>query len=305
MAEEIFICPEGSVGRVDKILASAFPNKSRSLIQRAIERKMVYRKDGTFLDPKSKVIPGDELIINLVREQSVPLQGVKIPLNILFEDSEILVLDKASGMVVHPGDGTKDNTLVHALLNHCPNQLCPVGAPERPGIVHRLDKETSGVMVIAKTELAYYSLTKQFSERKTNKEYLALVSGMVKGNSGQIDQPIGRHPKIRVRMAVVKNGKEARSEWKLISRYVEKYSLLRVRILTGRTHQIRVHLSHTGHPLAGDLTYGSTKKSIFNRVMLHANLLEFTHPTTLEKVTFKSEPPKEFEDRINLLKLIK
>lgn len=305
MTEEIFICPEGSVGRVDKILASAFPDKSRSLIQRAIEKKMVYRKDGTFLDPKSKVIPGDELIINLVREQSVPLQGVKIPLDILFEDSEIIVLDKASGMVVHPGDGTKDDTLVHALLNHCPNHLCPIGAPERPGIVHRLDKETSGVMVIAKSELAYYSLIKQFSERKTNKEYLALVSGMVKGNSGQIDQPIGRHPKIRVRMAVVKNGKEARSEWKVISRYVEKYTFLRVRILTGRTHQIRVHLSYIGHPLAGDLTYGYKKNSIFNRVMLHASLLEFTHPTKLKKLTFKSDPPKEFEERKNLLKPIK
>jgi 23S rRNA pseudouridine1911/1915/1917 synthase len=305
MTEEIFICPEGSVGRLDKILASAFPDKSRSLIQRAIEKKMVYRKDGTFLDPKSKVIPGDELIINLVREQSVPLQGVKIPLDILFEDSEIIVLDKASGMVVHPGDGTKDDTLVHALLNHCPNHLCPIGAPERPGIVHRLDKETSGVMVIAKSELAYYSLIKQFSERKTNKEYLALVSGMVKGNSGQIDQPIGRHPKIRVRMAVVKNGKEARSEWKVISRYVEKYTFLRVRILTGRTHQIRVHLSYIGHPLAGDLTYGYKKNSIFNRVMLHASLLEFTHPKKLKKLTFKSEPPKEFEERINLLKPIK
>ncbi len=302
MSEVLFICPDGSAGRVDKILACAFPEKSRALIQRAIENNKVYRKDGSNLEAKTKVFAGEELIINLSIEVASPLKAKNIPLEILFEDDDLIVLNKSSGMIVHPGDGTKDDTLVHALLYHYPDSLCPVGAPERPGIVHRLDKETSGVMVVAKSERAYHSLVDQFAQRKTEKEYLALTTGVFKDKeNGTIDQPIGRHPKNRVKMAVVEHGKPAITKWEQISTYSNTYSLLKVKILTGRTHQIRVHFSFLGFPLAGDLTYGAKKNSIFSRVMLHAHRLRFSHPVSKEERVFEANLPKDFDGCLRIL----
>ena len=301
MGENIFICPDGTTGRVDKILAQAFPEISRSHIQKAIEGNKVRRKDGSTLIPKTKIRTGDELWIDLSREDVAPLIGRDIPIDVLFEDDEILVINKASGMVVHPGDGTQDDTLIHALLYHYPDCLCPIGAPERPGIVHRLDKETSGVMVVAKSERAYYSLVDQFSQRKTGKEYFALVFGFLPTSLGKVDQPIGRHPKNRTKMAVVEHGKPALTEWETITQYKEPFTFLRVKIHTGRTHQIRVHLSHLGHPLAGDSTYGAKKNTAFNRVMLHAHCLKFTHPLSNQELTFSAELPQDFQTSLELL----
>lgn len=301
MAEELFVCPDGELDRVDKILARSFPEISRSLIKRAIESKKVKKRGGLNLLPKSKVLPGEELIIDLSREETVPLKARNLPLEIVFEDEDLLVVDKKSGMIVHPGDGTKDDTLIHALLHYCPDELCPIGAPERPGIVHRLDKETSGVMVVAKTEKAYYSLVEQFSERRTEKEYYALVSGILPSSVGQIDQPIGRHPKNRVKMAVVNNGKPALTDWRVISRFSESFTLAQVRIHTGRTHQIRVHFSFLGYPLAGDINYGAKKNLAFSRVMLHAYCLKFYHPLSGKKLTFAADLPKDFNSGLNFL----
>lgn len=301
MAEELFICPEGLSGRVDKILAQVFPDKSRSLIQKAIEGKKVRRQEGALLVAKTKIYAGEALVIDLSRDDIIPLVARDIPLTILYEDEEIVVINKVSGMVVHPGDGTKDDTLVHALLHQYPNGLCPVGAPERPGIVHRLDKETSGVMVIAKSERAYYSLVDQFSQRKTDKEYFALVFGELPEEKGRVDKPIGRHPKNRTRMAVVEHGKSALTEWETIRTYQGPFSFLRVKIHTGRTHQIRVHLSFLGHPLAGDSTYGAKNHPDFNRVMLHAHCLKLTHPVSAEQLTFRAELPQDFETCLQLL----
>ena len=298
MNEEVFICPDGPKERVDKILAQAFPEKSRALIQRAIEDKKVKRQNGAKLEAKTKVCSGDVLLINLSREEVKPLCGNNIPIKVIYEDEEILVINKASGMVVHPGDGTQDDTLVHALLYLYPDTLCPIGAPERPGIVHRLDKETSGVMVIAKSEKAYYSLVDQFSRRKTGKEYIALVQGVVSSRKGKIDQPVGRHPKNRIKMAVVQNGKSAISEWEIMEKFQDSFCLLRVRIHTGRTHQIRVHFSFLGHPLAGDLTYGAKNDPNFNRVMLHAQRLEIFHPVSGEKLSFTADLPPDFQQGI-------
>ena len=303
MVKEIFVCPEGSAGRVDKILANAFPDKSRSLIQRAIERKMVCRKNGTHLNAKSKVIEGEELIVDLSHEEKIPLCGVNIPLNILFEDSEILVIDKPSGMVVHPGDGTKNDTLIHALMYHRANQLCAIGAPERPGIVHRLDKETSGVMVVAKSESAHLSLLDQFASRKTAKIYQAIVCRKLEGR-GEYKQPIGRHPTVRVKMAVCEKGKPALTKWKSLKVMSDQFTYIECEIMTGRTHQIRVHLSSAGHPLAGDKTYGykaNKSDEPISRVMLHACKLSFEHPETSRKLEFSAPLPADFQQCLKRL----
>jgi 23S rRNA pseudouridine1911/1915/1917 synthase len=300
MSEERFLCPDGTNGRADKVLACAFPQTSRSQIKRAIESGKIRREDGNPLDPKSKLIPGDSLVVDLSPSKSQVHSPVPIPLSILFEDENLIVIDKAAGMVVHPGDGTGEDTLVHALLHHCQGSLCPIGAPNRPGIVHRLDKGTSGVMVVAKTEQAYHSLVGQFSERTTGKVYQALVAGHPHPPDGEISLPIGRHPKIRVKMAVVeKGGKPAHTEWKTLSLYAEKFALLECRIHTGRTHQIRVHLSSMNHPLAGDSTYGykASKNAghLFPRVMLHARALSFVHPQSGDTLSFSAPIPKDFE----------
>lgn len=306
MSEQRFLCPDGTFDRADKVLAAAFPQASRSQIKRAIESGKIRREVGPPLEPKSKLTCGDPLIVDLSLPQSQVHSPVPIPLAVLFEDEDLIVIDKISGMVVHPGDGTGEDTLVHALLHHCPGSLCPVGAPDRPGIVHRLDKETSGVMVVAKTEMAYHSLVTQFSERTTGKVYHALVAGHPHPSDGEIFLPIGRHHKVRVKMAVVnKGGKPAHTEWKTLSLFAEKFALLECRIHTGRTHQIRVHLSSMNHPLAGDSTYGykSSKNEghHFSRVMLHARTLNFVHPQSGDELSFSAPIPKDFQTAISEL----
>lgn len=306
MSEEHFRCPDGVCDRVDKILATAFPFVSRSQIKRAIESGKIRREDGIRLDPKSKLASGDSLIVDLVPLKSEVHQPVALPLSVLFEDEDLIVLDKAAGMVVHPGDGTGKDTLVHALLHHCGDSLCSIGSPDRPGIVHRLDKETSGVMVVAKTEKAHHSLARQFSERKTGKLYQALVAGHPRLSKGDISLPIGRHPKIRVKMAIVeKGGKSAHTEWNTISLYAEKFALLECRIHTGRTHQIRVHLSAINHPIAGDSTYGyrasKNEGNHFPRVMLHARILTFFHPQSGDALSFSAPLPTDFQSAISAL----
>ena len=306
MSEERFLCPEGTSDRADKVLAAAFPEASRSQIKRAIESGKIRREDGNRLDPKSKLNPGDSLVIDLVHPKSEAHRAVPIPLGVLFEDEDLIVVDKATGMVVHPGDGTGEDTLIHALLHHCGGQLCPIGSPDRPGIVHRLDKETSGVMVVAKTEKAYYSLVDQFAGRTTGKLYQALICGHPRLLKGEVSLPIGRHPKVRTKMAVVeKGGKPAHTQWSLISLYAEKFALVECRILTGRTHQIRVHMSSLNHPLAGDSTYGykaSKNEGInFPRIMLHARVLSFTHPRSGEELSFSAEVPEDFQAAVSTL----
>ena len=306
MSEERFLCPDGSVDRADKVLASAFPETSRSRIKRAIEEGQIRRENGSPLDPKSKLSPGECLIVDLTPPEKQIHSPVPIPLSVIYEDEDLIVIDKVSGMVVHPGEGTGEDTLVHALLHHCKSELCPIGVPDRPGIVHRLDKETSGVMVVAKTEKAYHSLVSQFSQRTTGKLYHALVAGRPQSDKGEISFPIGRHPKVRVKMAVVeKGGKPAHTQWKVLSSYKEKFSLVECRISTGRTHQIRVHLSSSGHPLAGDSTYGYKSSKYggyrFPRVMLHAQSLRFLHPLSGKQLTFSTPVPKDFESALSLL----
>ena len=291
------------MGRVDKVLAESFPEISRSLIQKAIEEGRVSRVNGERLEPKTKLLCGDELMIDLSRPSVQMHAPFEYKLNILYEDDFIIVINKPSGMVTHPGDGTGPDTLVHALMHHL-DILCPVGAPDRPGIVHRLDKDTSGVIVVAKTEKAYHHLVDQFAERKVGKEYLALVHGSLSLDSGQFTGPIGRHPKVRVKMCVSETGKKALTTWKVATRFSNDFTLVSCTILTGRTHQIRVHFSDANHPLAGDPTYGGNRKNqthVFPRVMLHACKLKLLHPIEGVKMKWEAPFPKDFTEPIEQL----
>jgi len=295
--EQVYTCPDGQSGRADKLLAEKYSEFSRGFIKQSIEDGKITRVDGSVIEPKTKLSPGDQLRVCLVRPTVDSLIPYEHNLDVLFEDEHILVINKEAGMVVHPGDGTDDKTLVHALLHHCPNHLSPVGAPLRPGIVHRLDKDTSGVMVVAKTEVAHLSLADQFANRETNKVYHAIVCGKL-ADSGEFNQPIGRHPTVRVKMAVSEKGKPALTRWEIKRVYRDSFSYVECEILTGRTHQIRVHFSANGHPLAGDSTYGYRERlggaGLFARVMLHAWKLSIEHPESQEMQHFCAPIPEDF-----------
>ena len=306
MPEQTFIVPEGSSpDRADKILAAHYPEVSRAAIQRSIESGKVRRKNGDRIEAKKKLQPGEVLLVDLSPKPIPSLRPVDLPIEILYEDESLVVVDKPAGMVVHPGDGTGEDTLVHALLHHCDGKLSSVGAPDRPGIVHRLDKDTSGVMVVAKTDPVHHALVKQFAGRETGKEYLALASGVPREKSGSVTLPIGRHPTIRVKMAVVEKGKHAHTDWEIIESFGDLASLIRCRIHTGRTHQIRVHLSSLGHPIAGDETYGfkpaRSKIPSPPRVLLHAQKLCFIHPANSEAMNIEASVPSDFSDYVELL----
>ena len=301
MSERIieFQVPEGvSVVRADKLFAAEFEDVSRARFQRAFEAGQV-TFDGEVIDKRFKVNrPG---LLRAVLEEpqfDARPQPVDLPLDIVFEDESLIVVNKAPGMVTHPGSGTGDDTLVHALLYHCGEHLSTVGAPDRPGIVHRLDKETSGLIVVAKTDKAHHKLAAAFSARETYKRYTALVLGLPKKSSGSCVEPIGRHPVVRTRMAVQKNGREAHTDWRVEEAFGREAALVSCVIHTGRTHQIRVHMSHTGHPLLGDTTYGFKPNRLkgfdIPRVMLHSTELRVVHPETGVLSSFEARLPQDF-----------
>jgi len=285
--------------RADKVLCAELPELSRSRVQKLFEAGLVWRDDEA-LDKSEKLRAGDMISFGIPPVQPARLRPVDIPLRVIYEDEHMLAIDKAPGMVVHPGAGTAENTLVHALLFHCKGSLSGIGGEERPGIVHRLDKETSGVMVAAKTDAAFLALAKSFEERQTHKCYLALVAGGPSLPGGTVDAPIGRHPTNRQKMSVRDWGRPALSEWEIVERFDRTATLLRVRIHTGRTHQVRVHMSHIGYPLAGDPAYGwqmnSWPKDVpVPRVMLHAWKLTIPHPITGEPLELEAPLPEDFK----------
>ncbi len=291
-----FVVPDGAPAeRGDKLLARHLADFSRAELQRIFEAGRVTRGD-EILTQKTRLQAGDELEILPLPQVETAIEPADIPLDVLFEDAHLIAIDKPAGMVTHPGNGTGADTLVHALLHHCGTQLSPVGAPERPGIVHRLDKETSGVIVVAKTAAAHHALAEQFQSRRTYKEYLAIASGIPTLASGSIKEPIGRHPTQRTRMAITPGGRHAHTDWRLENPLGEHAARLRCIIHTGRTHQIRVHLKHLGHPILGDPTYGRNQPNCppAPRVMLHAHVLEIDHPKTGERLRFTAEPPADF-----------
>lgn len=297
------ISAEGTHPRLDAYLASKLDDLSRSRIQ-ALIREQYIRVNGKPAKPRDSVKTGDS--ISVVIPEAVPdiAAPQDIPLEILFEDADIIVIHKAHGMVVHPAPGNPDGTLVNALLHHCKGKLSGIGGVERPGIVHRLDKDTSGCLVVAKTDIAHQSLVTQFSERSSmEKLYLAVTHGIPLKDKDTIFTHIGRHPVNRQKMAVITPpaGKTAITDYRILATDIAtKTALIRCHLHTGRTHQIRVHLHHIGTPILGDPIYGKKHELPTPRLMLHAWQLSFEHPVSRQKLHFTAPPPDDFKPWLDL-----
>ena len=285
--------------RLDRWLAKQVESLSRSRIQKLIEQGQV-QINGQVCDRKKEPISqGDHITITIPAATPYEIKPEKIPLDILYEDDQMLIVNKAAGMVVHPAPGHDTGTLVHALLAHCGTDLTGVGGVQRPGIVHRLDKNTTGAMVVAKTETALHSLQKQIQTKTARREYLGLVNGAPKVEQGTVDQPIGRHPKHRKKMAIVpiaQGGSAAVTHWKTVER-IGNYTLMHFQLETGRTHQIRVHSLHLGLPIVGDADYGAGRSAGVKLPgqALHAFRLTLAHPVTSETVCAEAPLPAHWE----------
>jgi 23S rRNA pseudouridine1911/1915/1917 synthase len=287
------VSPGDARKRIDVFLAGHLPEFSRVRIQKLIHEGFV-TLNGNAPRAAEPVRVGDRIRLIEPPIQSLDLQPEEIALSVLFEDTDVLVLNKPAGISVHPGAGQHSGTLVNALLAHCKN-LSGIGGKQRPGIVHRLDKGTSGCLVVAKNDAAHLALSKQFAARTVEKTYLALVAGKLRRNAGTIEAPIARHRVHRKKMAVAgKEGREARTDFRVI-RSSAAASLLECRLHSGRTHQIRVHLQHLGHPILGDTVYGNKGAGKFLRPMLHAWKLAFDHPRTKARMHFEAGLPDDFE----------
>ncbi|MEX1255537.1 MAG: RluA family pseudouridine synthase [Dehalococcoidia bacterium] len=290
MTDSHDIVADRSGERLDVFVARRLPELTRSRVRRLIDLHLV-TVDGR---PPAKagvaLERGQRIVVSLPAPEPSTLEPESIPLSVVYEDDDMLVVDKAPGLAVHPSPGHARHTLVNAVLAHCPD-LSGIGGEGRPGIVHRLDKDTSGLIIVAKNDAAHLSLARQLKERQVEKTYLALVDGRVEPPDGEIDAAIGRHPVHRKKMAVVERGRAARTRYRVL-REVDGRSLLEVRPETGRTHQIRVHLAHIGHPIAGDPLYGRAHP-LLERQFLHAHRLAFRHPRTGERIELSAPLPDD------------
>ncbi len=297
-------------GRLDIFLRAKFPAASRGTMQRLIEQGHV-RVNGKTAKPTHSPRAGEEIAIHWPDAQPAGAQPEEIPLDILFEDKSLLVLNKPAGLVVHPSAGHEKHTLVNALLHHCAGQLSGIGGVARPGIVHRLDKKTSGCLVVAKNDETHLALSKQFSERRVEKIYNAIICGLPARDSGEIHAAITRHSRHRKRMTVCDDdsGRVAHTSWRVLEK-LNSATYIEAQIHTGRTHQIRVHFQFLGHPLVGDETYGAKQnKKLMEltgyaapRVMLHSRELSFIHPRTEKEMCFESPLPKDFREALKCLR---
>jgi len=310
----IIVPPEAAGRRLDAFLAAQLTDTSRAHIQRAIANGDVAINERT-VKPSYRIRAGEEIQVEL--PEAAPLEAAPepIPLDIIYEDSDLIVINKPAGMVVHPGAGVSSGTLANALVYHF-NQLSQTQGALRPGIVHRLDVGTSGVIVVAKTDRAHLNLAEQFEERRVFKSYVALVYGQVVASEGRIDAPIGRDPRHRVKMAVRRagEGRAALTLYRVAERFSE-FTLLKAEIKTGRTHQIRVHLAHIKHPVVGDSTYDSGRSNTIKhpplraavaklgRPFLHAARLSFTHPTSGERAEFSAPLPAELQAFLEMVRV--
>ena len=318
---EIAVPPGVEGERLDRVLANTLPDRSRSFLKRLIENGRLLRDDETgrtIVEPSYRVKPGEKFLLEIPEAVDAEPIGEKIPLDVRYEDDDLIVMDKPAGMVVHPAPGNPSGTLVNALIAHCGDSLQGIGGVRRPGIVHRLDKDTSGLMVAAKTGPAHEGLTTQFSERTVERAYAALVWGLPRPAAGTIDGNIGRSRRDRKKMSVRREGgKPARTNYLVETVFHGgAASLIECRLETGRTHQIRVHLAHEGHPVIGDPVYGggATRARLASvredaaalisrlaRQALHAKSLGFTHPVTGEEHCFDSEIPGDIGEILRVL----
>ena len=281
--------------RIDKIVNSIEPEISRTAVQRMIEEGNILVNDKK-VRTSYKVSLNDVVTIKEEEPKETDLLPENIPLDIIYEDDDILIVNKEKGMVVHPGNGNPDGTLVNAVLARCKDSLSGIGGKIRPGIVHRIDKDTSGLVIVAKNDKAHINISNQIKNREVTKIYVALVRGVIKENEAVINMPIGRSIKDRKKMAVDKNGKEAITEFRVLKKY-DGYTYVEVKIKTGRTHQIRVHMSEIGYPIVGDTVYSNGKNPFgVEGQMLHAKVLEFKHPTTNKLMHFEAPLPEYFEE---------
>jgi 23S rRNA pseudouridine1911/1915/1917 synthase len=298
--------PDDAGQRLDKFLASRLPELSRARLQDLIEAGEVRRDDAVITEGSSRVKPGQSYAVHLPEPRPATPQGEARPLDVVFEDEYLLVLDKPTGLVVHPAPGHAHGTLVNALLAHCAGSLSGIGGVLRPGIVHRLDKDVSGLLVVAKHDRAHVGLAAQFSVHRIERAYQAIVWGVPPRPSGSVDRPIGRHPKDRKRMAVTESGKRALTHYRLLEAFGTLAARLDVALATGRTHQIRVHLAALGLGIIGDPVYRARGRvaigaalqrqlADFDRIALHAYRLGFEHPLSGEWHSFERPPPPSFD----------
>ena len=296
------IVDEENIGkRIDSFIPYIKEDISRSMVQKLIEQKNI-KVNGKETKHSYKLKLNDQIEIAVPKAKEIDLKAQNIPLEVIYEDEDIIVINKPKGMVVHPANGNPDGTLVNAVMNICKDSLSGIGGEIRPGIVHRLDKDTSGAIIVAKNDRAHIGLSNQLKNHEVKKTYLALVRGIIKENEATINMPIARSKKDRKKMDVDKDGKESITHFKVLGRYKNKYTLLQINLETGRTHQIRVHLSHIGYPIIGDEVYSNGKNEWnITGQCLHAWKLEFEHPVSGKKINLEAKIPKYFKNIIKEL----
>lgn len=300
MKEINFTIEESAKGRLDKVIAENVADLTRSQVQSLIKKGQILVNDVPTTN-RYQVKPNDQVIIKLPDPVAIDVQPEKMDLDIVYEDDDVIVVNKPQGMVVHPAPGHDHGTLVNGLLAHTP--LATINGELRPGIVHRIDKDTSGLLMVAKNDQALVSLSKQLKDKTNQRKYWAIVHGNIKEDTGTINAPIGRSKKDRKKMAINEEGRPAVTHFKVLERFGE-YTLIECQLETGRTHQIRVHLKYIGHPVAGDPLYGPRKTLKGNGQFLHAKLLGFKHPRTGEEMVFEADPPAIFQTTLKKLRAI-
>lgn len=299
--KEFLVIDEEEGDRLDVYLSTQLGDMSRSYIQKIIKEKKV-KVNNKIEKAKYLVKEDDKIIIEIPAPKLLEVTPQNIPIDIVYEDEDLLIVNKSQDMVVHPAPGNYENTLVNAILYHCKDKLSSINGVIRPGIVHRIDKDTSGLLMIAKNNNAHNSLAEQLKDHSITREYEFICHGVVKEDKITVNKPIGRNPKDRLKMAIVKDGRNAVTHFEVIERF-ENFTLMRARLETGRTHQIRVHALSINHPLLGDTVYGpKNTKFKLNGQTLHAKKLGFIHPTTKKYIEFDSELPEYFKDIIRKIK---